>query len=267
MTRTPVCLSIATSDSGGGAGIQADVKAFAAAGCHGATVVVALTAQSTQRVVATCEVPLAFITAQLDAVFSDLTIDALKTGALVSRRIVETVAGHLAAMQAHGTMPPLVIDPVLRASSGAALLADGAVTALRQLLLPLATVVTPNRAEAVVLAGGEAPRHALAERIAALGARAVIITGGDTDEGDHLFDGRRHVEIAVNRVPSASAHGSGCTHSATLCAELAQGADLESAARRAAAASGAAIARGLGDVGGGSGPVDVLGLRDRRDRR
>lgn len=264
--RTPTCLTIATSDSGGGAGVQADIKAFAAAGCHGATVIVGLTAQNTREVAATHEVPAWFITAQLVAVFSDIGIDALKTGALLSRATVDAVADHLEPLHASGALPPLVIDPVLRASSGAALLADDALTAVVQRLLPLATVVTPNHEEAAVLAGRDGNANELAEAIVARGAHAALITGSGKG-GDHLFDGTRHMNIPVPVTQARATHGSGCTHSATLCAYLARGADLKTAARAAAAATASAITLGLDDVGGGDGPVDVIGLRVHRGGR
>ena len=258
----PTCLTIATSDSGGGAGIQADLKAFAAAGCHGASALVALTAQSTVGVTAVFELPPEFVVAELDAVFSDLDVAAAKTGMLFSRALIETVADYL-----DGRGVPLVVDPVMVASSGVKLLQDDAVETLVSRLFPLATVVTPNLHEAVVLAGVEAPRAELAERIHALGAPAVIVTGGHgPDAVDHLFDGREHLELPVARHDVAATHGAGCTHSATLAALLAHGASLGEAARGAADAASAAVARGLVEVGAGEGPVDVLDLRSKGAR-
>ena len=157
---------------------------------------------------------------------------------------------------------PLVVDPVLVASSGARLLQDDAVETLVERLFPLATVVTPNLDEAKVLAGFEAPQRELAEQLHALGAAAVLVTGGHGDEAvDHLFDGERHVEIAVERHAVAATHGAGCTHSATLAAGLARGLGLEEAARSAARAAGEAVRHGLVEIGAGDGPVDVLNLR------
>jgi hydroxymethylpyrimidine/phosphomethylpyrimidine kinase len=256
----PRCLTIAGSDSGGGAGIQADLKAFAAAGCHGMTAIVALTAQNTLGVAAVHEAPTDFVRAQLEAVFDDLGVDAAKTGMLFSRPIIETVADFL---EAHPL--PLVVDPVMIASSGAKLLRDDAVETLVGRLFPLATVVTPNLPEAEALAGlPGSPRCALAERLHELGAAAAIVTGGHGEDAvDHLFDGRRHLEIPVERFDVAATHGAGCTHSATLAALLARGADLEEAARGAAEAASAAVREGLAGIGRGEGPVDVLRLRDR----
>jgi hydroxymethylpyrimidine/phosphomethylpyrimidine kinase len=252
----PRCLTIAGSDSGGGAGIQADLKAFAAAGCHGSSAIVALTAQNTVGVTDVLEVPVEFVRAQLDAVFTDIGVDAAKTGMLFSAPIIETVADFLAAHPA-----PLVVDPVMVASSGARLLKDDAVEVLVGRLFPLATVVTPNLVEAEALAG-TGTRGELAERIHELGAPAVIVTGGHgPDPVDHLFDGREHVEIPVERHEVAATHGAGCTHSATLAALLAHGLTLEDAARGAAEAASRAVANGLTDVGGGDGPVDVLNVR------
>jgi hydroxymethylpyrimidine/phosphomethylpyrimidine kinase len=252
----PRCLTIAGSDSGGGAGIQADLKAFAAAGCYGMSAIVALTAQNTQGVAAVHEAPPAFVRAQLEAVFGDIGVDAAKTGMLFSRELIETVAGFLAEHPV-----PLVVDPVMVASSGAKLLQDDAVDTLVTRLFPLATVVTPNLNEAEALAKGSAPRSELAERIHALGAPAVIVTGGHgADAVDHLFDGARHVEIPVERHHVAATHGAGCTHSATLAAELAKGAMLEDAARTAAGVASLAVRNGLVELGAGDGPVDVLGL-------
>jgi len=258
----PRVLTIAGSDSGGGAGIQADVKAFAAAGAYGMSAIVALTAQNTVGVSAVHELPPEFVTAQLDAVFSDIGVDAAKTGMLFSRRVIDAVADFLGPRGV-----PLVVDPVLVASSGARLLEDDAVGALVERIFPLATVVTPNLAEARVLCSdlcadaSRASRAELAERLVSLGAPAAIVTGGHGDPVDHLFDGERHVEIAVERLDVAATHGAGCTHSATLAALLAHGLSLEEAARGAARAATAAVRHGLVEIGAGDGPVDVLNVK------
>jgi hydroxymethylpyrimidine/phosphomethylpyrimidine kinase len=253
------CLTIATSDSGGGAGIQADLKAFAAAGCHGTSALVALTAQSTVGVSAIHELPPEFVVAQLDAVFGDIGVDAAKTGMLFSRRLIEAVADWL-----DGRGIPLVVDPVMVASSGARLLQDDAVATYLERLFPLAAVVTPNLNEAVALAGFEGARRQLAERIVELGAPAVVVKGGHGEAAvDHLFDGSHHVEIPVPRYAVAATHGAGCTHSATLAAHLARGASLEAAARAAAAAASEAVRNGLVEIGRGEGPVDVLRVAAR----
>ncbi len=253
----PRCLTIATSDSGGGAGIQADLKAFAAAGCHGSSALVALTAQNTLGVTAIHELPSEFVVAQLDAVFDDIGVGAAKTGMLFSRRLIETVADYL---EEHRV--PLVVDPVMVASSGAKLLEDDAVDALVGRLFPLATVVTPNLHEAVALAGIEAAPDELARRLHELGAAAVVVTGGHAlAPGDWLFDGERLIQIAVARYDVAATHGSGCTHSATLAARLAHGDSLEDAARTAAAAAAESVRHGLTEIGVGEGPVDVLNVR------
>jgi hydroxymethylpyrimidine/phosphomethylpyrimidine kinase len=258
----PRVLTIAGSDSGGGAGIQADLKAFAAAGVHGMSAIVALTAQSTVGVTAVHEVPPAFVTAQLDAVFGDIGVDAAKTGMLSSRAAIDAVATYLEAQAV-----PLVVDPVLVASSGARLLADDAVDALVARLFPLATVVTPNLMEAHVLAGARhETRASLAERLVELGAAAAIVTGGHGEAVDHLFDGHSHVEITVERFDVGATHGAGCTHSATLAALLAHGLPLEAAARGAARTASHAVRDGLAELGAGDGPVDVMKLRDIRVR-
>jgi hydroxymethylpyrimidine/phosphomethylpyrimidine kinase len=255
----PRALTIATSDSGGGAGIQADLKAFAAAGAYGTSVLVALTAQNTVGVSAIHELPPAFVREQLDAVFGDIGVDAAKTGMLFSRILIETVADYF---EEHPV--PLVVDPVMVASSGAQLLEDDAVEALVGRLFPLATVVTPNLFEARALTGLDAPRRELAERLYELGAPAAIVTGGHGDDAvDHLFDGSEHIEIAVERHDVAATHGAGCTHSATLAALLARGESLVDAARGAAAAASRAVAQGLTEIGSGDGPVDILGVRTR----
>jgi hydroxymethylpyrimidine/phosphomethylpyrimidine kinase len=251
----PRALTIAGSDSGGGAGIQADLKAFAAAGCHGMSAIVALTAQNTLGVSAVHEVPPRFVRAQLEAVFDDLGVDAAKTGMLFSSAVIDAVADFLAEHRV-----PLVVDPVMIASSGARLLEPDAVDTLVERLFPLATVVTPNLAEAEALVGEGAKRE-LASRVHELGAQAVVVTGGHGEPIDHLFDGERHVEIPVQRHEVAATHGAGCTHSATLAAWLARGAGLEEAARAAAAAASRAVRQGLAELGAGDGPVDVIGLK------
>jgi len=248
----PRCLTIAGSDSGGGAGIQADLKAFAAAGCFGTSAIVALTAQNTLGVTAVQELPPGFVEAELEAVFSDIGVDAAKTGMLFSRGLIDTVADFLVVHRV-----PLVVDPVMVASSGARLLRDDAVESLVDRLFPLATVVTPNLMEAEALAGA-GTRRELAGRIHALGASAVIVTGGHGEPVDHLFDGERHVEIEVERHEVAATHGAGCTHSATLAALLAKGLSLEEAARGAARAASESVRNGLVEIGAGEGPVNVL---------
>jgi hydroxymethylpyrimidine/phosphomethylpyrimidine kinase len=254
----PRVLTIAGSDSGGGAGIQADLKAFAAAGTHGMSAIVALTAQNTVGVSSVHELPTEFVTAQLDAIFGDIGVDSAKTGMLFSRQVVDAVATYL---EAHRV--PLVVDPVLVASSGAKLLEDDAVESLVTRLFPLATVVTPNLMEARLLAGGAAQTRAeLAERLVELGAAAALVTGGHGDEAvDHLFDGDVHVEIPVDRIAPAATHGAGCTHSATLAALLARGLSLTDAARGAALAATDAVRHGLTELGAGDGPVDVLNIK------
>jgi hydroxymethylpyrimidine/phosphomethylpyrimidine kinase len=256
----PRVLTIATSDSGGGAGIQADLKAFAAAGCHGMSALVALTAQNTTAVTAVHELPPDFIRAQLDAVFVDIGVDAAKTGMLFSRTIIETVAGFL---ERHPV--PLVVDPVLIASSGAQLLQDDAVETLIRRLFPLATVITPNLLEAETLTGMRgASRRELAERLVERGAVAALVTGGHGDTAvDHLFDGKVHVEFPVERHDIRSTHGAGCTHSATLAALLARGLSLPEAARGASEAASAAVRNGLIEIGAGEGPVDILNVKGR----
>jgi hydroxymethylpyrimidine/phosphomethylpyrimidine kinase len=169
--------------------------------------------------------------------------------------VIETVAELLAANPV-----PLVVDPVMIASSGARLLEEDAVASLVQQLFPLATVVTPNALEAEALVG-EGSRREQAERVVALGARAAIVTGGHGEPVDHLFDGREHAEIPVTRHESGATHGAGCTHSATLAALLARGESLVDAAYGAAAAAGRAVAHGLAEIGAGDGPVDVLNLK------
>jgi hydroxymethylpyrimidine/phosphomethylpyrimidine kinase len=256
-----VALTIASSDSGGGAGIQADLKAFAAAGCHGASVIVALTAQNTTEVASVHELPPEFVTAQLDAVFGDFGIGAAKTGMLFSRRLIEAVAVFL---ERHPV--PLVVDPVMVASSGARLLEEDAAETLVRRLFPLATVVTPNLPEAQVLTGLDVEdRRALSERLVELGARAALVTGGHGEHPiDHLFDGETHLDLPTRRVDVAATHGAGCTHSATLAAVLARGEDLVTAAAIAGATAADAVEHGLVDLGAGDGPVDVFHLGGRR---
>jgi hydroxymethylpyrimidine/phosphomethylpyrimidine kinase len=260
--RIRVCLSIAGSDSGGGAGIQADLKAFAAAGVHGTTAITAITAQNTRAVEAVEAVSPRMIVAQVRAVVEDLGVDAVKIGMLGSVASIDAVSDALDLL-APGT--PIVVDPVMIAESGARLLDREAQAALAERIVSRATVVTPNVPEARVLAADDAlADEALARAVHARGARAVVVTGGHRDEAtDLLFDGERVVALAGPRHPGGAAHGSGCTHSSTLAARLALGDDLEQAARVARAVAGRAVRDGLRDLGGGAGPVDVLGLEAR----
>jgi hydroxymethylpyrimidine/phosphomethylpyrimidine kinase len=251
----PRVLTVAGWDSGGAAGVAADLKAFARCGAHGMAAIVALTAQNTVEVRDIHEVPLDFVQAQIDAVLDDIGADAAKTGMLFSAPLIEAVAEALAPRHL-----PLVVDPVMLASSGSRLLLPDAVGTLIQRLFPLATVVTPNLPEAQALtAMTTEDRAALAERLVAMGAPAALVTGGHGVEPvDHLFDGSRHMAIPVARHGVAATHGAGCTHSAALAAGLAAGLPLAEAARQAAAIAGDAVEHGLPGLGAGEGPVHVL---------
>jgi hydroxymethylpyrimidine/phosphomethylpyrimidine kinase len=259
--RPPRVLSIAGSDSGGGAGIQADLKAFARAGAHGMTAITAITAQNTLEVRAVFPLPPEAIIAQVAAVVDDIGVDAVKIGMLGTVATIEAVDR---ALDLIGDVP-IVLDPVMVAESGAVLLAGDARDALRELLLPRVTVVTPNLPEARVLADGVAPEAAdavaLARAIHSLGPRVVVVTGGHRDvAADVFYDGERLEEIAGERYPDGAAHGSGCTHSSSLAAQLARGLDPLDAARAAKAIASAAVRDGLRSIGAGAGPVDVFGL-------
>ena len=265
--RVPVVLAIAGSDSGGGAGIQADLKAIAAAGAHGTTAITALTAQNTVGVDAIHPVPSPMILAQVRAVTSDIGVDAVKIGMLGTVEAIDAVVEALAMVPPR---TPVVLDPVMVSESGAQLLEPAARETLVGRLLPLATVATPNLAEARALSGlGDgASQSALAAAVRELGPSAVIVTGGHSSEGADLLDDGRGEPLRIPGPlhPDGAAHGSGCTHSATLAALLADGVELRDAARRAREVAGRAVANGLRGVGAGVGPVDVFGLAARQDR-
>ncbi len=257
--RVPVALSIAGSDSGGGAGIQADLKAFARAGVHGTTAITAITVQNTVAVSAVQPIDPLIIAGQIRVVAEDLGLDAIKIGMLGDVRTIEAVARALDELP---TGTPIVHDPVMIAESGARLLALDAVAALRTLIVSRATVITPNLAEARVLADDDAADGIdLVRALHALGPRNVVVTGGHRDNAtDLFFDGRTLTELPGERHPDGAAHGSGCTHSSTLAARLALGDAPLAAARHARAVAAAAVADGLRDLGAGAGPVDVFGL-------
>ncbi len=272
--RTPVALTIAGSDSGGGAGVQADLKAFAALGVHGVCAITAITAQNTLGVDAVHQVPPAILRAQVAAVVSDIGVDAVKVGMLGDR---ETTLAVAAALDGLGEGVPVVVDPVMVAESGARLLAQDAYDALVRELLPRASVLTPNVPEARALLGEEplagadgAEAERLARAVLALGPAAVVLTGGHRASATDLLvagAGEPAVAIAGPRHPDGAAHGSGCTHSAALAASLALGETLEQAARSARALAGEAVARGLRELGAGAGPVDAIDLAARRRSR
>jgi hydroxymethylpyrimidine/phosphomethylpyrimidine kinase len=257
MARVPRVLSIAGSDSGGGAGIQADLKAFAACGAHGMTAITAITAQNTVGVSAVHQVPPEVIVEQVRQVAEDIGVDAVKIGMLGNVATIEAV---VEALELVGEAP-VVLDPVMVAESGAVLLAEDAQDALRDKLLPLAAVTTPNLAEAGALAGAGTPTE-MARRIHALGPKAVVVTGGHRDEEatDVFFDGERLEEIPGERHASGAAHGSGCTHSSALAAYLARGEEPLQAAKKAKEVAARAVKNGLADIGEGAGPVDAIGL-------
>jgi hydroxymethylpyrimidine/phosphomethylpyrimidine kinase len=258
-----VALAIAGSDSGGGAGIQADLKAFAALGVHGTTAITAITAQNTVGVTAISQIPPDIVVAQARAVIEDIGVDAVKVGMLGT---AETTLAVAEALDLVPTGVPVVVDPVMVAESGAELLDRGAREALIDEILPRAAVLTPNIPEARSLTGDESgyPR-ALAAAIRAMGPAAVIVTGGHAEGTDLLDDGEGEPLAIPGPVhPDGAAHGSGCTHSSSLAALLALGLPLREAARRARELAAAAVGRGLRDIGAGPGPVDAMDLESRR---
>ena len=271
MTRwsKPVAMTIAGSDSGGGAGIQADLKTFQALGVYGASTLTAITAQNTVGVFAVHEIPTEVIGAQIDAVIEDIGVDAAKTGMLSSAAIISTVADRIRRWQ----VPNLVVDPVMVAKSGDRLLREDAVQALIQQLLPLATVLTPNLPEAEVLIGraietDEDVRQA-ARDIVDLGPRTVVMKGGHRqtlDAVDVLFDGQTFHEFASERVHTRSTHGTGCTLSAAIAAQLARGKSVAEAVGLAKAYLSEAIKRST-PLGAGHGPVAHDWLLSRESLR
>ena len=261
-TRPPVAMTIAGSDSGGGAGIQADLKTFAALGVYGASAVTAVTAQNTVGVSAVHEIPAGVIAAQIDAVMWDIGADAVKTGMLSSPGIVSVVAD---AVRRHGIGGRLVVDPVMVAKSGDRLLRQEAIATICAELLPLAAVVTPNIPEAEDLTGlsivSDADMRAAAVAIAAMGARAVVVKGGHREGPavDVLYENGEFREFAAARIASANTHGTGCTFASAVAAGLAQGRDTAGAVGQAkefvTAAMRAAASGGQGSIGRGHGPL------------
>jgi len=260
LAGVPVALTIAGSDSGGGAGIQADLKTFFALGCHGTSALTALTAQNTVGVSAIHEVPADFVVAQIDAIVTDIGVAAAKTGMLASSEIVSAVAK---AVRAHD-IPHLVVDPVFVSKHGDMLLADDAVEALRSELFPLATVITPNLFEAAGLVGWDVRTLDDAERAAkelfSLGPAAVLVKGGHlADRVDRAIDvfyaGDRVEHMDGPRFDTNDTHGTGCAMSAAITARLAHGDDIGDAVRTAKDFVAGAIRRGL-RLGRGYGPVN-----------
>jgi hydroxymethylpyrimidine/phosphomethylpyrimidine kinase len=258
--KLQVALTIAGSDSGGGAGIQADLKTFAALGVHGTSAITAITAQNTLGVTEIMELPPALVAAQIEAVMLDIGARAAKTGMLANPQIIEVVAAAIV----HHDIRNLVVDPVMVAKGGARLLRDDAVDALRTRLLPLAAVVTPNLLEAEVLLGRAIrtmdERRQAARDLVMLGARAAVVKGGHADDAlaiDHYFDGTELVELQSPRIVTSNTHGSGCVFSAAIAAELAKGSDSLAAVHQAKEFITGAIQGSL-EVGRGHGPVNPM---------
>ena len=255
-SRPPTVMTIAGSDSGGGAGIQADLKTFSALGVFGTSTLTAITAQNTVGVSAVHEVPTEVIAAQIDAVITDIGADAVKTGMLSSGAIVETVAE---AIRRHA-IANLVVDPVMVAKSGDRLLREEAIASIRNSLLPLATVVTPNIPEAEELTGQTISADADVRRAAAsivkMGAKSVVVKGGHRDgpPTDVLYDGQRFLEFTTERIPSTNTHGTGCTFASAVAAGLAHGLDTPAAVEQAKEYVTAAI-RAAYPIGQGHGPL------------
>lgn len=266
----PIALTIAGSDSGGGAGIQADLKTFSACGVYCASVVTALTAQNTRGVRAIHDVPADFITAQIDAVFDDLDVRAVKIGMVAQRAAIEAIAAGLDRWSARN----VVVDPVMVATSGDRLLAADAVEAVRGLLLPRALIATPNLPEAAALLDeahvareeSDIVRHG--ERLLALGCRAVLVKGGHGDgpeSTDYLIGRDGVVRLAAPRIRTRNTHGTGCTLSSAIAAGLAKGAPLDQAVRDAKTYITAAVAAADRlNVGHGHGPVHHFHAFDDR---
>ena len=257
---TPIALTIAGSDSSGGAGIQADLKSFAALGVYGASVITALTAQNTTGVSGIHPVPAAFVTAQIDAVFSDLAVGAVKIGMVAQVETIAVIADGLTRW----SPGHVVLDPVMVATSGDRLLAAEAVDALRTRLFPLASLITPNLPEAAAIlnepiAEGEAAVESQGRRLLATGCRAVLVKGGHghgTESVDYLIDNERSIALSAPRIATANTHGTGCSLSSAIAAGLAKGEDLETAVRNAKAWITAAITEAdRFVVGRGHGPV------------
>ena len=256
----PIALTIAGSDSSGGAGIQADLKTFAALGVYGASVITALTAQNTGGVSAIHQIPADFVTAQIDAVFGDLDVKAVKIGMVAQLAAIDAIAAALARWSPQ----PIVLDPVMVASSGDRLLATDAVDALRAKLIPRASLITPNLPEAAALldepvAASEAAIESQGRRLLALGCAAVLIKGGHgqgLESIDYLVRGSGTIALAAPRLATGNTHGTGCSLSSAIAAGLAKGEDMEDAVRHAKAWVSAAIAAAdrLG-VGHGHGPI------------
>jgi len=259
-SEVPVCLTVGSSDSSGGAGIQGDIKAYAAVGCYCATVLVGVTAQNMAGVRDRWTLSTEAIDAQLHAVFDELPIAAVKIGTTWSAEVLSAVAGHLARCAERGL--PIVVDPVITSTAGSTVGHHVDLDAVTQYLLPWATIVTPNRAEARLLAG-QGPgssRRADAERIAQLGASAVVISPGPGETGDWFFDGGEHRLVEGRHHGGGAEHGAGCAHSATLAGLLAQRWSLAEAVAEAKRRSSLGVARGLTDVGEHTHPVDMLDL-------
>jgi hydroxymethylpyrimidine/phosphomethylpyrimidine kinase len=262
MARVPTVISIAGSDSSGGAGVQADLKAFARVGVHGMTAITAITAQNTVGVEIVEPVSPRTIIAQVRLVADDIGIDAVKIGMLGNVETVEAVVESLG----HVGDAPVVIDPVMIAESGAILLEEDARMTCIEKLLPLATMVTPNIPEARVLTGGgeDLSLEDLAKAVVELGPKAAVVTGGHSEDVvDYFYAGEEVREIHGPRYENGASHGSGCTHSATLAGFLALGDDLLTAAEKAREITSEAVKNGLRDIGKGAGPVDVFNLAER----
>jgi hydroxymethylpyrimidine/phosphomethylpyrimidine kinase len=257
------CLTIGSSDSIGGAGIQGDIKAFASIGCYTATVVVGVTAQNTTGVRTRCPIPLNVISDQLDAVLDDLPIRAIKVGTTWSVELVELIGSALAAVGV-----PVVVDPVMVTAAGDWLSGDDdrIRRTIIDVLFPIADVITPNLREAELLAGsdpGEHDHRELAERLTRLGARSVVVSSGRDQHGDWFYDGVRHHVTAGVRHDVNAHHGAGCAHSALLAGLLGRGVAMRDAVEIARNRAGAAVLFGLTHLGGGAHPVDTLGLASR----
>ncbi len=252
-------MSIATSDSGAGAGIQADLKAFLRCGVYGTTAIVATTAQNTREVTDIYPFPPEVGVKQIEAVVSDIGADAVKTGMLFNAGIISAVAEVIGRLR----LPNVVVDPVMVAESGAVLLEPDAVETYKNELFPLAIAITPNVAEAFALVGEEVDEERMedcAVTLHALGPKNVIITGGHTSTGaDLLYDGEGFTRIEGPVYPSPNTHGAGCTYSSSLASFLALGHEIEEAARRAHSVASEAVKYGLGEIGSGAGPVHALG--------